>query len=471
MDKTKAESDKKTMKWFDLNIEKILDHWKISDALREIISNAIDETRETECKDLEILMDSDGVVHIKDYGRGLTYRHLTLNENPWKIEDKYAIGKFGIGLKDALAVLHRYGARVEIHSTHETMVLGTMPKQGFEDIMTLHVGVSESPEAKTSGTEFIIHGISESELAEAKEFFLRFSNEKVLETNQFGQVIQNNGKSHIFMNGVRVNTEDYFLFSYNITPATSAIKKMLNRERNNVGRGAYKSTLEKILLECRNGKVADALMEDFNKSTSGGFAHDEVGWVKIQEHAVKLLNEKKDVVFMTHSQALNETSTVDEARRGNKEIRIIPDDVAMTVSRTVDYKGEPIRTMEKFQDEINRLYEYKFVDTEELTPYERKIYELTEKILKLAHVKVSTITGVRISETLRTNTNGLIDAEGVWSPGLGIIVRRSALKSKEKYAGVLLHEISHAISGKPDVNRDFEISLSDLMGRITANFI
>lgn len=32
------------MKKFDLNIEKVLEHWSIAHALREIIANALDES-------------------------------------------------------------------------------------------------------------------------------------------------------------------------------------------------------------------------------------------------------------------------------------------------------------------------------------------------------------------------------------------------------------------------------------------
>ncbi len=60
---------------FDLNIEKILENWKVYHAVREIIANALDEQKLTETKDIRICKD-DGVWHITDYGRGLNYHHL-----------------------------------------------------------------------------------------------------------------------------------------------------------------------------------------------------------------------------------------------------------------------------------------------------------------------------------------------------------------------------------------------------------
>jgi len=50
-------------------------------------------------------------------------------------------GKFGVGLKDALATFHRHGINVVIHSKHNTFRTEEAPKHGFEDISTLHVDV------------------------------------------------------------------------------------------------------------------------------------------------------------------------------------------------------------------------------------------------------------------------------------------------------------------------------------------
>ena len=71
---------------FDLNIEKILENWEVYHALREIISNALDEQVLTNTQDIRIVK-IDGAWHIIDYGRGLNYHHLTQNENEEKLND------------------------------------------------------------------------------------------------------------------------------------------------------------------------------------------------------------------------------------------------------------------------------------------------------------------------------------------------------------------------------------------------
>jgi len=105
------------MKKFDLNIEKVLEHWTVPHALREIIANALDESSLTNTQEPHIYMDEEEKWHIKDFGRGLKYEHLTQNENAEKTENPdRVIGKFGVGLKDAMATFDRRNIDILIQS-------------------------------------------------------------------------------------------------------------------------------------------------------------------------------------------------------------------------------------------------------------------------------------------------------------------------------------------------------------------
>ena len=93
---------------FDLNIEEVLDNWEIEHALREVIANALDEQTLSESAEIRIFKDSRGHWRIRDFGRGLQIEHFTLKENEEKLRaSSGVIGKFGVGLKDALATFHR----------------------------------------------------------------------------------------------------------------------------------------------------------------------------------------------------------------------------------------------------------------------------------------------------------------------------------------------------------------------------
>jgi DNA gyrase/topoisomerase IV subunit B len=110
------------MRKFDLNIERVLEHWTVAHALREVIANALDEAALTGTASPEIFKDDVGSWHIKDAGRGLRYEHLTQNENKEKLKyPELVIGKFGVGLKDALATFDR--RHIQVRILHLTMIL------------------------------------------------------------------------------------------------------------------------------------------------------------------------------------------------------------------------------------------------------------------------------------------------------------------------------------------------------------
>jgi len=223
---------------FDLNMEEVLEAWGVADATREVIANALDEQALTDTEEVEIYADEEERWHIRDYGRGLKYEHLTQSEDEEKLNnpDK-VIGKFGVGLKDALATFHRNGVEVTIHSQHQTITVEKAPKEGFEEIETLH-GIIRPPEKEIQGTDVVLDGISEEEIEEAKQNFLMFTEDELLEETRFGEVYATpeGEDSRIYVTGLRVATEENFLFSYNITNTTKKVRESLNRERSNVGR-------------------------------------------------------------------------------------------------------------------------------------------------------------------------------------------------------------------------------------------
>ena len=114
---------KKAPSLFDLNVEKILDHWDVPEAIREVIANALDEHALSGTAEPEIVKRRDGW-HVIDFGRGLRYQHLTQNENPEKRrQPDLVVGKFGVGLKDALATFYRRGIDVTIRSRQSDITL------------------------------------------------------------------------------------------------------------------------------------------------------------------------------------------------------------------------------------------------------------------------------------------------------------------------------------------------------------
>lgn len=452
-----------------MNIEKILEDWELYDAIREVIANAIDEQLLTKTRDIEIFKDSKGKWHTRDYGRGLKHEHLTQKEDDEKLRNPHVIGKFGIGLKDAFATFERKGVKVLVKSKHSDITLTKSQKHYFEDIITLHASISLPSDPNFVGTEFVLDGVSDEDIEKAKDLFLRFSGEKIIETTGYGDVLQKKGKiARIYINGVKVSEEENFLLSYNITSLTHAIRKALNRERSNVGRSAYSGRVKSILLSCEGKEVAEYLVNDLKEYYTGEM-HDELKWIDVQEHAVKILNASERVVFFTTEELMSATNMVDEAKKSGYKIVTIPENLKQRIQGSTDISGTLIRDLGQFYSEYNESFEFKFIDPSDLTPAERKIFGRTDEILNLMGGKPRKIREIKISEIMRKELGHFIELEGVWEESTGrVIIKRSQLKGIEEYAGTLLHEVAHAISGTSDVSREFEDELTRLLGIVSS---
>ena len=176
-------------RYFDLNMEDVLDDWEIYHAIREIIANALDEQVLTKTKEIEITKE-DGVHKIRDFGRGLRYAHFTQNEDQEKLNNPdLVIGKFGVGLKDALATLNRHKINVNVKTKHGNITLENRAKHGFPDIVVLHAVFSE-PTEKIEGTEFVLKGCADDDITKAKNLFLVFSGENALDKIKYGEILR-----------------------------------------------------------------------------------------------------------------------------------------------------------------------------------------------------------------------------------------------------------------------------------------
>jgi len=457
---------------FDLNIEKILEDWEAYHAIREVIANAIDEQILTGTGDVEIFEDSDGKWHIRDFGRGLRYEHLTQKENEEKLRNPHVIGKFGIGLKDALATFDRKGVQVVIRSRYGDITLGRSQKHGFEDVVTLHAYIASPSDPTLVGTEFILDGVSDADIEKAKDLFLVFSGERRIEKTKYGEVLEKKGeRARIYVNGVRVAEEDNFLFSYNITSLTQKIRRALNRERSNVGRSAYSDRVKSILLSCKSKEVADRLVGDLRNYFTGRM-HDELTWIDVQEHAVKILNSLEKVVFLTSEELISATDMVDEARSGGYRIVTIPENLRDRVRGQKDVHGNTIRDLSQFYSEYTESFEFRFIEPGKLRNDERRVFDMTDAIFRLVGGRPRQIREVKISETMRKELGSFVEANGLWdAANRRIIVKRGQLRTLKDYAGTLLHETAHAISGASDVSRDFEMELTALLGVIVSRVL
>lgn len=452
-----------TTRVFDLNIEEVLENWEVEHALREVISNALDEQIISNTGEIQIAKDLRGNWHIRDLGRGLQIKHFTLKENEEKLNTPSGvIGKFGVGLKDALATFHRRGIGVLIRSSFGTFRLKQVHKHGFDNIVTLHVEYDDTKN-NISGTDFILRGVTDSDMAKAKSLFLKFARENILETNMYGQILERKEKAaRVYILGVLASDEPNFLFSYNITSLTDTMKKKLNRERLNVGRTTYADRVKSILKNAKNQTVENSLIDQVSKRATGEQC-DEMAWIEISQMALNLMHKKKQVVYLTEKELQSIPNVIDNAKSDGYGVVVITEQQKSKLETQVVTGGPQVRTAENYIQEFNTSFQYKFVSINNLSEKERRIFEYTPKIISLVGIPIHSIPKIRISETMRITSD---DTEGVWDSSIpAIVIKRSKLNSLTGYAATLLHEIGHATTGAPDVSRAFEHVLTEYLGK------
>ena len=393
---------------------------------------------------------------------------MTQNGNEEKnSHPELVIGKFGVGLKDALATFDRHKVNIMIKSKHGDITIDKSSKHGFEDVVTLHAVISNPSEPEIVGTKIFLEGCTKEDIEQAKNLFLKFSGEKTLEKTQYGEILKKESISKIYINGIKVAEEDNFLFSYNITSLTGAMRKALNRERTHVGRTAYTERVKSILLSSNDEKVARLLVEDL-EGYQRGTEHDEMKYIDVAVHACKILNTSSSVVFVIPQQLQYDTMAIDNARHDGLSIIVVPETISQKIQGMKDISGNTMRDLGQYNLEWNESFEFKFVKPSELSTSEREIYDKTPDIFNLIGGKPKMIKEISISETMRREDSGS-EAVGLWEPNKErIIIKRDQLKKMILYAGTLLHETGHALSGAGDVSREFESELTNIIGKVSS---
>jgi hypothetical protein len=457
---------------FDLNIERVLEHWTLVHALREVIANALDERALTDTAEPEITRDDESRVHVRDFGRGLRYEHLTQNESTEKhAQPDVVVGKFGVGLKDALATFDRHGVGVRIESAHAVITTGVRAKAGFPDVTTLHALVDDASDPAMTGTDVVLSGeaLSDDDVEEAKALFLHYAGDEVLDTTAYGQVLARPEEAaRIYVNGLRVATEDNFLFSYNITSTTKALRQALNRERSHVGRSAYTDRVKAILLACESDAVVEALVHDL-QGFEQGTQCDETGWIDVGLHACSQLNARRNVIFLTPSELRDAPDVVGRAREDGYKPVVVPDNVRKRLRKLKDANGDPIRDLDLYVKEWEASFEFDFVDPADFTDAERAVWDRLDAVFAAIGGRPKRVKEVLVSTTMRPMAGRHFEAVGVWEPrARRIVIRRDQLASIESFAGTVLHEVAHATSGAPDVSLEFEQALTDSLGTVAS---
>jgi hypothetical protein len=359
---------------------------------------------------------------------------------------------------------------VRLLSKYGDITTARLPKAGFADIVTLHGVVSPPSESDRVGTCVELTGVDDADVELAQSYFLRYSGDALLDTTDYGQVLAKSATTaagRVYVKGLLVAEEPNFLFSYNVTKLNAALRRALNRERTNVGRGAYSDRIKEILTASRAAAVAEPMTADLGRFVAGRM-HDELSWQDVALHACRVLHTTERVVFVTPWQTglVAVPYAVDDGYRP----LIVPENIARKLANLTDLDGHPIVDLGRYQRQWNESFTFRFVEPAELRDDEQRNFALVDTLAAVAEVDLAAtgVRAVRVSETMRLNDHG-DQVLGLWDPGEGhIVIRRDQLTDAARFAGTFLHELTHAVSGTADGTLAFEDALTTGLGVVAS---
>lgn len=268
----------------DLNMgEKYLSEWNEILAIREIIANAIDETKD---RKIDIFKVENKWI-IRNKGDEIKPDNFIIEEGE-KRDKQGKIGKFGIGLKDALSVLTNREIIVEIHTSRYKFIPKYRLKSPLIKHKSLFIYVYEEISSFV-GTQVILSNCNDKFIKEAQSKFIYYKEGlSIIDRTIYGDVIieaNNENKGCIYLNGVYIGREKTFIYSYNITKSDEKLNNGLSRERKDISREAYSDCIRRIIENISNIEIVDKLYEKFLKSRQGSLS----GEIQYQETLVKIL--------------------------------------------------------------------------------------------------------------------------------------------------------------------------------------
>lgn len=225
------------------------------------------------------------------------------------------------------------------------------------------------------------------------------------------------------------------------------------------------------MLSSKKKEVVEILAKDLT-NINKGTAHDELTWIDVQEHSVKILNQQGKYLFITSTEAMQHPDMIDHARDSRHEVITIPENLKSKIQGIKDMAGNPIIDIDQFVENYNNSFEYNFIDPEKLTAKEKSVYQYTARILDLFGKMPKKVKHIKISSTMRKDFFEERETLGCWDyKARSIVLSRKALKSLSSYSGTLIHELIHAETGYSDVTRAFEDSLTEKIGELCCQIV
>ena len=403
--------------------------WVITDAIREIIQNAIDTKT-----DMSITQNGEGW-EVRDSGVGVRLSDFLLGRSSKK-DDAGVIGQFGEGLKIACLVLARNNRVIIVEA------LGKRYKFSFQydkewDSHLLTIDIETSPQA--TGTLVTVECTAE-EMEAARNLFLGLTPKDVLERVPTREEVLD-APSLVYINGLQVTKIDS-MFGYNLLD-----KDLVNRDRSAVGYEAIKKGIASVLSNISNKYIIQTIVRtavDDDRSRqnavefSVNFAPKQLAW----RRAVKELYGDKICL------GTGETRIDIRAEERDYTVLHLPWALARSMDRLFPSAREVVREKRRIVP-MNRLL-----------AAERTFFQTAKDLAdEIANEAFLTIYPLRV----------FIDKEnpmetGYYADGIaGICYETIHNQDLSGAVRTILHEYTHGTSGEADNTRSFESALCDVI--------
>lgn len=413
---------------YDLNVNNTMgDQWGVSDAIRELFSNAIDESKITKTP-APLFKWEGGRLEISDSGRGIRPEHFINDKNVEKEELDYTIGIFGVGLKDSLNVLFNKGCKTVIFSNYDVFEVerDIKPNTNAETLFIIH----KKSNMKVNGTHIVIENVSLEDYNIASNMFINNKIFSIEFENDYGQVLLPGGE--VYLNGVLISRSDELFYTYNITkPLKSMISKM-SRERKEINKSAYMPALESLI-----NKLSS---QDFKKWISP-YAENIYELGKFEFSRSKFLRR-----YQADFEKIISREQFDGLEQSKRNL--LRDQGFLVVDKPgFDFD---------FQDEIINERDYLDFSSDEIELLSKVINECKKFDLPIVELR-----DVRIADKMSSNGS---DALGLAKMNEKVIILEKNLFRPSNGFSLFktyVHEASHIKSGFGDETRGFQMQLEE----------
>lgn len=416
-------------------------NWSISNAIQELIANAIDTGTKTN------ISAKDGLVTISDKGDGLSKRNLLFDGSG---KSKEQIGQFGEGLKMASLVLARNNRDFKVVTKgFEYTAKIERDKEFNADVLVIYLNKNK----KKIGTDITFKG-TEIEIENVKKNFLMFNKKfKELDENIYSE------GGYLFVNGVFIQRIDS-IFSYNIKD----IKDIVTRDRRNVDIEKVKPIISNLLSNAKNKKLIESFI--INKQ------YEKLEHQLTINPSSLVKNVWKQVVEKVYNKCCFATGSDYDGVARDKGFTLLFNLsnalMNLLTSFGIQY-SDRIVTLKGDEKDIKKKF-----DPKNLSPMGKKRWEQALNLF-------ADLYGVRLSkkiELVETFKDG-VETDSTWglynslTDTIYILAElfEDVKHTEEEITGVLIHEQIHRKSRAYDRTREFEFALSMELGRIAQMYI